>query len=182
MELKSVLTAQLEIAEGIPSIPKHTIGQFRRFIGSNSNLLRADNIPHHVCAFFLPVHTASQSVYLVHHIKADDWIPPGGHIDPGETPLETVKREYQEELSYHIAAEPVRLVNLTVKHIRNHRHPCLTHYDFWYTVAMKDKISFTFDRGEFYSAAWFPLRDGLAKMSLPMYRKTVKESVASLFV
>lgn len=34
---------------------------------------------------------------LVRHAKRDTWEIPGGHIEPGETPLEAAKRELYEE-------------------------------------------------------------------------------------
>ncbi len=34
---------------------------------------------------------------LIHHKKLDLWLPPGGHIDPNETPDEAILREIDEE-------------------------------------------------------------------------------------
>jgi len=34
---------------------------------------------------------------LIHHNRLQRWMPPGGHIDPNETPEETAKRECKEE-------------------------------------------------------------------------------------
>src|SRR5687768_2906104 len=44
---------------------------------------------------------------LVRHKKLRMWLPPGGHIDPGETPDQAVLREVAEEtgLTVEIAAE-----------------------------------------------------------------------------
>jgi len=36
-------------------------------------------------------------VLLVHHKKLGKWLPPGGHIDPNETPPEAAVREAKEE-------------------------------------------------------------------------------------
>ena len=35
---------------------------------------------------------------LVDHVKAGRWLPTGGHVEPGESPVESVRREVQEEL------------------------------------------------------------------------------------
>jgi 8-oxo-dGTP pyrophosphatase MutT (NUDIX family) len=36
-------------------------------------------------------------VLLVHHNRFDKWVPPGGHIEPGETFAQTAAREFREE-------------------------------------------------------------------------------------
>lgn len=45
-------------------------------------------------------------VLLVHHNKFDKWVPPGGHIEDGETPAETVVREFLEETGLIVEALP----------------------------------------------------------------------------
>ena len=42
---------------------------------------------------------------MVHHKKANDWIPPGGHIEENESPAATVIREFREELGYKLKRE-----------------------------------------------------------------------------
>jgi 8-oxo-dGTP diphosphatase len=49
-------------------------------------------------------------VLLVHHNRFDKWVPPGGHIEPGETFAGTVVREFKEEtglLVEALSAQPV---------------------------------------------------------------------------
>lgn len=41
-------------------------------------------------------------VLLVHHIKYDKWIPPGGHVENNENPIETIIREVKEEAGIDI--------------------------------------------------------------------------------
>jgi len=49
------------------------------------------------------LHPADGSSLLVDHINAGLWLPPGGHVEPGEHPAATARREIREEL----AIEPV---------------------------------------------------------------------------
>jgi 8-oxo-dGTP pyrophosphatase MutT (NUDIX family) len=44
----------------------------------------------------------SQKVLLIYHKKLGKWLPPGGHIEPNETPPEAARREALEETGYLI--------------------------------------------------------------------------------
>lgn len=180
MEIRQYALAELEKAKKYPHVSPDTVSQFETFINGEKHMLRTDNTQHHLCAYFLPVYLPSRSIFLVHHKKAASWIPPGGHVDPGETLTQTVRREYGEELSWKITDEPIVFTGLTVTHIDTPRHPCKTHYDFWYRVEMKERIPFTFDRGEFFDASWFPLEAGLGKMDIPYCRQAVADSLSSI--
>ena len=45
-------------------------------------------------------------VLLIHHKKFDKWLPPGGHIDPNETPDQAAIREVKEETGLSIEIIP----------------------------------------------------------------------------
>ena len=66
---------------------------------------KPDGPPRHLVAYFVLVDLAAARLLLVDHINAKKWLPTGGHVEPGEDPEETVRRELHEELG--IAAEPV---------------------------------------------------------------------------
>ncbi len=61
----------------------------------------------HLVSYFLPVDPASGSVLLADHRKSGLWLPPGGHIEPGEHPAETVRRETREELGIDARFSPL---------------------------------------------------------------------------
>ena len=42
-------------------------------------------------------------VLLLYHPKFQKWLPPGGHIEPNETPPECARREVLEETGFEIA-------------------------------------------------------------------------------
>lgn len=52
----------------------------------------------HLVAYFLMVDPRGPHILLVDHLKAGRWLPTGGHVEPGESPVETVRREVVEEL------------------------------------------------------------------------------------
>lgn len=43
-------------------------------------------------------------VLLVHHNRFDKWVPPGGHIEPGESFADTAVREFMEETGLLVEA------------------------------------------------------------------------------
>lgn len=131
--------------------------EFVHFLDSEISLTYDNNPYHHFCCFFVPVDVKNKKIFLGHHIKADMWIPPGGHIESGETPEETVRREFFEELSYRLNDEKVELFNLSVTHIGKSKRKCRTHYDLWYKVDVKN-VSFVFDTKEFYKARWMDIK------------------------
>jgi 8-oxo-dGTP pyrophosphatase MutT (NUDIX family) len=58
----------------------------------------------HLVSYFLLVDRTAESVLLCDHRLSGLWLPTGGHVEPGEHPLATVRREAVEELG--VAAQP----------------------------------------------------------------------------
>ncbi|OGV95053.1 hypothetical protein A3A66_03505 [Microgenomates group bacterium RIFCSPLOWO2_01_FULL_46_13] len=146
------------------SIDVSTYQQFLNRLAINQRLVRSHNPSDHFCVFFVPYHRQSNAVFVGHHIKADEWLPPGGHIEPEEHPLDTLKREIVEELKYPLTHERPAFFNLTVVDIANPARSCRRHWDLWYRVELKKLIDFTYDRQEFYTASWLPLSQALSSL------------------
>ena len=118
----------------------------------------------HYCSFFLPYDKDKGMIYLGHHKKADDWIPPGGHIEPGETPIVAAIREMKEELGTVITEEMLEPFALSGKEIRRPEQGCEAHYDVWHLVHISVQ-HFNFLKSEYYDANWFTFSDGLSKIT-----------------
>lgn len=110
--------------------------------------------PKHLVAYF-PVIDGDR-ILLVDHIKAGLWLPPGGHVEPGERPADTVAREIREELG--VAADfvdraPLFLtVETTVGQTAGH-----TDVSLWYVLTADSCKVFDFDREEFREIRWFEM-------------------------
>lgn len=52
----------------------------------------------HLVSYSLLVDRPAGSVLLCDHLVSGLWLPTGGHVEPGEHPLDTVRREAVEEL------------------------------------------------------------------------------------
>jgi len=64
--------------------------------------IREEDAKKHFSVYFLPYNPKTKQVFIVHHKKSGLWLSPGGHIDSGESPLDTLKREVREEVGLEI--------------------------------------------------------------------------------
>ena len=78
-------------------------------------LTRDQNSKSHFCAYFLPVDRKNERIFLTHHKKAKRWISPGGHIDSGESIVDTIVREFYEELGVKISKDQINKLFLHIR-------------------------------------------------------------------
>ena len=155
-------------------VEKLVLARFLDHVAKTEKLNKEVNIDEHICSFFVPFDRKTKSIYLGHHIKADSWIPPGGHVNLDEHPADTVIREFKEELDYTITKDQVETFSLSIKDIsKNPRNPCKMHYDFWYIVHVPT-VKFNYLKKEFYDAYWNTLDEAIAKIEIPMYKEIVR--------
>jgi hypothetical protein len=77
---------EIEKLYTFPLVSPETVTQFRALHNTQDSHTKKEGNPLHYCVFFLPYDKSVGKIYLGHHIKADDWIPPGGHIEPDGLP------------------------------------------------------------------------------------------------
>lgn len=169
--------------QGILHVDQSSLQSLIFRVTNNPLVLRDEGTTDHFCSFFIPFDKQVQKLYLIHHKKADAWIPPGGHIDRNETPIDAVKREYKEELGESLIDEHISLFNISSLHISPTRPTCIVHNDLWYVVFVKEH-EYTFCEGEAYAAGWFSIDDAIKKVNkvplfvdilrtLPQFLKTI---------
>ncbi|MEV4624604.1 NUDIX hydrolase [Asanoa sp. NPDC049573] len=107
--------------------------------------------PRHLVSYVVPI-DGDGSVLLVDHVNAGLWLPPGGHVEPGEHPADTARREALEELGLRITVgDPVFLtVTTTIGIDRGH-----TDVSLWFPVAVPRDQRITADEREFAEARWW---------------------------
>ncbi len=162
-KLRDQLISTLTKLKGMPNTDKTMIDIGFQQLNKTDTYTRDENAYEHFCVFTVPIVPSKRLIYMGHHIKANDWIPPGGHIDPGENPMQTVKREFDEELKYKITFEVVELFDFSVHNVEKAGRDCKIHLDVWYLVHLASPEDFLYDTGEFHDAGWMSYEEAAEK-------------------
>jgi 8-oxo-dGTP diphosphatase len=112
--------------------------------------------PKHLVSYFAVID--EDHILLVDHKSAQLWLPPGGHVEEGEHPRETVVRELFEELGLvpgHEIAEPLMVTCTTTVGL------AAGHVDvsLWYVVTAPRAQDIRLDPQEFAGVCWFRYSD-----------------------
>lgn len=137
------------------------INDILTWIDSGAGLFRIKkpDIPlKHLVSYFVLLDPNTRQILLIDHIKAQLWLPTGGHVLPDEDPKDTVIREAKEELSIRAAffrgnQNPLfATVNTTVGFTPGHIDVSL-----WYVLQGSAHDFIHHDRSEFTDTEWFGL-------------------------
>jgi 8-oxo-dGTP diphosphatase len=111
----------------------------------------------HLVAYFLLRDPADGSVYLVHHRRAGLWLPTGGHVEAGEDPADTVRREAPEELGVpaRFASVEPRPLFVTVTDTVGDARARHTDVSLWYLLDGSRHEPLCPDEREFAAARWW---------------------------
>lgn len=127
------------------------------WIESGAQLFRIkkpDVPPKHLVSYFVLVDGARKRLLLIHHNKAKLWLPPGGHVENDENPVDTVKREIQEELGVSakfISEKPFFItINETINIDAGH-----TDVSLWFLLQGEFHAVFDYDEEEMSDLKWF---------------------------
>lgn len=112
----------------------------------------------HLVSYFLLVDRDADRVLLCDHRLSGLWLPTGGHVEPGEHPGDTVRREIVEELG--VAAQFDRVTGehpffLTITQTVG--EPAARHTDvtLWYALAGTVGQRLVPDEREFAGVRWW---------------------------
>lgn len=111
----------------------------------------------HLVSYFLLIDHDQGDVLLVDHRKAGLWLPTGGHVEPGEHPAATVRRETREELGIRAVFSPVTGENPVFVSVTETAGPADRHTDvsLWFVLSCRVSEPLTPDPGEFRAARWW---------------------------
>jgi 8-oxo-dGTP diphosphatase len=159
LAIRSAIRREVASIEPFDELEESHRAETLAWIDSDAPLFRTAKPatpPKHLVSYFAVVD--GDNILLVDHKSAQLWVPPGGHVEPGEHPRETVVRELFEELKVapeHEITEPVFVtctttVGLTARHVD---------VSLWYVVRADRTPTIEFDREEFARVQWFEFAD-----------------------
>jgi 8-oxo-dGTP pyrophosphatase MutT (NUDIX family) len=130
------------------------------WVASGLPLFRTDSPaipPQHLVSYFVPLDAAARSVLLGDHIKSGLWLPPGGHVEEGEDPRDTVVRETSEELGISAEFHPRVGTRLPFFLTANPTVEERSHVDvsMWFVLDCRRDLELRPDPREFRSVRWY---------------------------
>ena len=119
--------------------------------------------PKHLVAYFVPLDAAGRSVLLGDHVKSGLWLPPGGHVENGEDPRDTVERETLEELGIPASFHPHVGVRVPFFLTANPTRGEQSHVDvsMWFVLECRRDAELRPDPREFRSVRWYNIDEQL---------------------
>ncbi|MDH5672048.1 MAG: NUDIX hydrolase [Myxococcales bacterium] len=153
--MRRAIRAEVQSIAPLDEVERETVEQVLRWVDSGASLCRIEKPatpPRHLVSYFVLVD--GDHVLLVDHINAERWLPTGGHVEPGEHPRDTVRREVREELGIEhdfLFAEPLLISSVeTVGKTAHH-----TDVSLWYALRGDREQALRYDASEFHSVRWF---------------------------
>ena len=153
--MRVAIRSELESINPLDALENEHRSEALAWVDSGAPLFRTAKPatpPQHLVSYFAVVD--GESILLVDHKNAQLWLPPGGHVEPGEHPRDTVVREAREELGFapaHEIAAPLMVtcattVGLTSGHVD---------VSLWYLVKSERSQTMVYDAQEFDGIKWF---------------------------
>jgi 8-oxo-dGTP pyrophosphatase MutT (NUDIX family) len=111
----------------------------------------------HLVSYFVLHDDRDGGVLLVDHVGANLWLPAGGHVEPGEHPAATVRREMWEELGVPAVFSKMgeRPFFVTVTETVGRQHERHTDMSLWFLLEGRREQVFTPDQAEFRTIRWW---------------------------
>jgi ADP-ribose pyrophosphatase YjhB (NUDIX family) len=171
--MRSIVRMELASIEPLDDLERAHREDALAWVDSGAELCRVAKPaipPKHLVSYFAIVD--GEYILLVDHRNAKLWLPPGGHVEPGEHPREAVVRELHEELRLvppgPVASPLLVTCTTTVGVSAGHIDVSL-----WYVVLASRATAVSFDEQEFHAVRWFALDEVPYERADPNLRRFV---------
>lgn len=177
IHIRSEISSAVSTLKPFDIIEKEHIDFVLQWINSGVEIFRTEKpaVPDiHLVSYFVVVSAELDQLLLVDHKKAELWLPPGGHVEPGENPKDTVRREAKEELGIEaefLCESPIFLtVTKTVGNTTIH-----TDVSLWYILKGNPSMPLDYDVEEFNKIHWFKIDEIPFQKSDPHIRRFIEK-------
>ncbi len=109
----------------------------------------------HLVSYAVLVDRQRRRILLGEHRLAGLWLPPGGHVEPGEHPVQTVRREAHEELGIDVEPLDGDTAPCFITWTMTRGPDPHTDVSLWFLLRGDLNQSLRWDRGEFASVQWW---------------------------
>jgi len=157
--MRAAIRSELESINPLDALERQHRAEALAWVDSGAPLFRTvkpATPAQHLVSYFAVVD--AESILLVDHKNARLWLPPGGHVEQGEHPRNTVVREIREELGFapaHEIAAPLMVTCTTTVGLTSGH----TDVSLWYVVHASRNDSIAYDEQEFDGIKWFALSE-----------------------
>ena len=155
--VETVHTLVAEIQPGDPLETEHR-DQTLRWLESTDDVFRriSPATPdRHLVSYTVLIDPDDGSSLLVDHVKAELWLPPGGHVEPDEHPAEAARREATEELGIEpVFAQPAPAF-VTVTRLTGPNDDFHFDVSLWFVLVGRRGMVLNPDPGEFAAIRWW---------------------------
>lgn len=159
----------MRLIEGIEptdDLEQRHLDDARAWLSATTDVFRRTVSPvapsKHLVSYFLLVDADDGAFLLGDHRKSGLWLPSGGHVEPDEDPVQTVRRECVEELGVEAnfndrtGEQPVFV---TVTKTRSSRPDQHTDVSLWFVLAHSRDEALQPDPREYRSVRWWTMKE-----------------------
>lgn len=157
---------------------KKMLGTMIAFITEHAGCFHRSLQEGHVTGSAWIVNPDRTHVLLIHHVKLDKWLQPGGHCDGDEDVLRVAVKEVLEETG--LTVKPVHTAIFDVdNHLIPQKRdvPAHVHYDIRFLVTVEKGAESLPGNSEVNSIQWIKLEDVIRYNSEDSIMRMVKKTI-----
>ena len=138
----------------------NTISQLISFVEENKDCFECALLKGHVTASAWVINHDRSAVLLIHHLKLDKWLQPGGHCDGDPDTLHVAQKECFEETGLETKPVSAEVFDIDIHDIPERKGiPAHIHYDVRYLLQALPGAEITASETETNHVLWIPVSD-----------------------